>query len=207
MLTCRLTPSSAGPLLLLNTPSPPLRPQLDRQSPWAPSSLPLSAVSSRTSALSAPSVSTTLDHAAFSRVHRLLTATLSFPRPNRGMARPAIHRRLQGRQVCRPGRVRLASAVVAARAECGLCRRRPLDAHPVAARAPRHGNRYFENLDETLWRHRWVDFASVRRFRSPLPPPSAALGPDEARPEALSTTRLTRHQFGDEHSTTTTRRR
>ncbi|GAA6001414.1 complex I NDUFA12 subunit family protein [Rhodotorula paludigena] len=23
-----------------------------------------------------------------------------------------------------------------------------------------HGNRYFENLDETLWRHRWVDFAS-----------------------------------------------
>ncbi|ORY89485.1 NADH ubiquinone oxidoreductase subunit NDUFA12-domain-containing protein [Leucosporidium creatinivorum] len=23
-----------------------------------------------------------------------------------------------------------------------------------------HGNRFFENPDETLWRHRWVDFAS-----------------------------------------------
>ncbi|GAA6058415.1 hypothetical protein JCM3770_000457 [Rhodotorula araucariae] len=23
-----------------------------------------------------------------------------------------------------------------------------------------HGNRYFENKDETLWRHRWVDFAA-----------------------------------------------
>ncbi|GAA6028356.1 hypothetical protein JCM8097_006991 [Rhodosporidiobolus ruineniae] len=23
-----------------------------------------------------------------------------------------------------------------------------------------HGNRYFENPDETLWRHRWVDYAS-----------------------------------------------
>ncbi|BGP48526.1 hypothetical protein JCM10450v2_004402 [Rhodotorula kratochvilovae] len=23
-----------------------------------------------------------------------------------------------------------------------------------------HGNRFFENKDETLWRHRWVDFAS-----------------------------------------------
>ncbi|GAA5910621.1 hypothetical protein JCM3775_001812 [Rhodotorula graminis] len=23
-----------------------------------------------------------------------------------------------------------------------------------------HGNRFFENPDETLWRHRWVDYAS-----------------------------------------------
>ncbi|GAA5938388.1 hypothetical protein JCM1841_006727 [Sporobolomyces salmonicolor] len=23
-----------------------------------------------------------------------------------------------------------------------------------------HGNKYYENLDDTLWRHRWVDFAS-----------------------------------------------
>ncbi|SCV71804.1 BQ2448_4498 [Microbotryum intermedium] len=23
-----------------------------------------------------------------------------------------------------------------------------------------HGNKYYENKDETLWRHRWVDFAS-----------------------------------------------
>lgn len=26
----------------------------------------------------------------------------------------------------------------------------------------RHGNKFYENQDETLWRHRWVDFASVR---------------------------------------------
>lgn len=28
----------------------------------------------------------------------------------------------------------------------------------------RHGNKYYENMNETLWRHRWVDYASVRPF-------------------------------------------
>lgn len=32
----------------------------------------------------------------------------------------------------------------------------------------RHGNKYYENMNETLWRHRWVDYASVR---APFPPP------------------------------------
>lgn len=31
----------------------------------------------------------------------------------------------------------------------------------------RHGNKYYENMNETLWRHRWVDYASVRAFPAP----------------------------------------
>ncbi|GAA5975783.1 hypothetical protein JCM11641_005872 [Rhodosporidiobolus odoratus] len=33
-----------------------------------------------------------------------------------------------------------------------------------------HGNRYFENQDETLWRHRWVDYSSHDYNAAQVPP-------------------------------------
>jgi len=52
----------------------------------------------------------------------------------------------------------------------------------VTVSSNRHGNRYYENLTETLWRHRWVDFASVS---SPTTTPRLAAQPLNWAPTQL----------------------